>query len=73
MKAKLKNISRVSNDLEYLKEEYEKVKMWGDCPDGDLRFEPLMKVNYENGVESYISFDPIGIEWCDDVEEIKRC
>lgn len=41
---------------------------------GDMsteRFYSIHECYYEDGVESYISFDPIGIEWCDDVEEIK--
>ena len=42
MKDKLKNISKVNDDIKYLKDEYEKVKMWGNCPDGDLNFEALM-------------------------------
>ena len=42
MKDKLKNISKVNDDIKYLKDEYEKVKMWGSNPDGDLKFEVLM-------------------------------
>ena len=42
MKDKLKNISKVNDDIKYLKDEYEKVKMWGNSPDGDLKFEALM-------------------------------
>jgi hypothetical protein len=42
MKDKLKNISKVNADIKYLKDEYEKVKMWGNCPDGDLKFDALM-------------------------------
>ena len=37
MKDKLKNISKVNDDIKYLKDEYEKVKMWGNCHGGDLK------------------------------------
>ena len=43
MKDKIKKISKVSDDIKYLEGEYENVKMWGDCPDGDLKFEKLME------------------------------
>lgn len=41
MKKTLESISKLGSDINYLKEEYEKVKMWGSCPDGDLEFETL--------------------------------
>ena len=43
MKDKLAKISKINDDVKYLKDEYEKVKMWGDSPDGDLKFESLME------------------------------
>ena len=43
MDDKITKITKINADIEYLKDEYEKVKMWGNCPDGDLKFEALME------------------------------
>lgn len=41
-------ITRISNDVEYLREEYEQVKLWGSCPDGDVKFGKIASWLYEN-------------------------
>lgn len=43
MSDKISKIKKLASDADYLKEEYEKSKMWGNCPDGDLKFESLME------------------------------
>ena len=43
MKDKIFKMKKIVTDTDYLRDEYEKVKMWGDCPDGDLTFESLME------------------------------
>lgn len=51
MKDKLAKISKINDDVKYLKDEYEKVKMWGDNLDGDLKFESLMEwLSYEDNI-----------------------
>lgn len=42
MSDKISKIKKIAADTDYLKDEYEKVKMWGCCPDGDVKFESLM-------------------------------
>jgi len=37
MSDKISIMKKIVADADYLKDEYEKVKMWGDCPDGDLK------------------------------------
>lgn len=48
MKDKIKLISSLDSDLKYLSEEYDRVKLWGDNPDGDVKFERLMEWLHEN-------------------------
>ena len=43
MKDKIFKMKKIVTDTDYLRDEYEKVKMWGACPDGDLTFESLME------------------------------
>ena len=43
MKDKITKIQKINDDIKYLYDEYERVKMWGSCPDGDLKFEALME------------------------------
>ena len=43
MNDKISKIKKIAADTDYLKDEYEKVKLWGSCPDGDLKFESLME------------------------------
>jgi len=43
MTDKISKMKKIVADTDYLKDEYEKVKMWGGCPDGDLKFEKLME------------------------------
>jgi len=43
MDDKISKMKKIVNDTDYLRDEYEKVKMWGHCPDGDLKFESLME------------------------------
>lgn len=39
---KLKKMQKLTQDCDYLRDEYEQVKLWGSCPDGDVKFEKLM-------------------------------
>lgn len=41
-------ITSISSDVEYLKGEYEQVKLWGSCPDGDVKFGQIANWLYEN-------------------------
>jgi len=43
MNDKISKIKKIAADTDYLSDEYEKVKLWGSCPDGDLKFESLME------------------------------
>lgn len=43
MEDKIKLISSIDGDLAFLREEYEKTKLWGSCPDGDVKFETVME------------------------------
>jgi hypothetical protein len=43
MDDKISKMKKIVADTDYLKDEYGKVKMWGECPDGDLKFEKLME------------------------------
>ncbi len=43
MQDKIAIISKVKNDLDYLRSQYEPVKLWGSCPDGDVKFESFME------------------------------
>tara|TARA_R110002096_G_C14216228_1_gene690435 strand:- start:30 stop:212 length:183 start_codon:yes stop_codon:yes gene_type:complete len=36
-------MKKIVTDTDYLRDEYERVKMWGNNPDGDLKFESLME------------------------------
>ena len=40
---KINKISKINDDLNYLKDEYKLVQMSGCAPDGELRFEKLME------------------------------
>lgn len=39
---KINLIKRISDDVEYLKVEYDCVKIWGSNPNGDVGFNKLM-------------------------------
>ena len=43
MEDKIKIIKRLSQDADYLRNEYETIKLWGSCPDGDVKFDKLME------------------------------
>ena len=43
MSDKISKMKKIVTDTDYLKGEYEAVKLWGSCPDGDLKFEKLME------------------------------
>lgn len=43
MKEKIDNIVKVNSDLTWLKDEYEEVKLWGSCPNGDVPFESFLE------------------------------
>ena len=40
---KIDKISKINDDLNYLRDEYKLVQMSGCAPDGELRFEKLME------------------------------
>lgn len=48
MQDKIGTIGSLNSDLKYLSDEYEAVKMWGVCPDGDVRFVSIMEWLAEN-------------------------
>ena len=48
MKDKLKKITKVNNDAEYLRGEYESIKLWGSSPNGDIEFPTLLEWVTEN-------------------------
>ena len=48
MKDKLSKVTEVSKEIDYLRGEYEQIKLWGSCPDGDVTFETLMGWLLEN-------------------------
>jgi len=43
MDDKISKMKKIVADTDYLRDEYEKVKLWGSNPDGDLKFESLME------------------------------
>lgn len=45
---KIESMKRLSKDLEYLEGEYERVALWGSCPDGDVKFDKFMEWLSEN-------------------------
>ena len=45
---KINKISKINDDLNYLRDEYKLVQMSGCVPDGELRFEKLMEWLSEN-------------------------
>jgi len=48
MEDKIKIIKRLSQDAESLRNEYETIKLYGSCPDGDVKFDKLMEWLAEN-------------------------
>ncbi len=48
MNDKIKRMKTLVQDSDYLRGEYESIKLWGDCPDGDVKFERLMVWLEEN-------------------------
>lgn len=43
MKDKISEMARLVSECKYLSEEYQRVKLWGQCPDGDVCFESIME------------------------------
>ena len=43
MNGKISKMKKIVADTDYLKDQYETVKLWGKCPDGDVEFESLME------------------------------
>ena len=43
MKDKIKKMKNLIQESDYLRDEYEPVKLWGDCPDGDVKFDRMME------------------------------
>lgn len=48
MSDKIQNVINTAQELDYLKDEYKNIKLWGSCPDGDVKFNDLMKWIGEN-------------------------
>lgn len=51
MRDKIKSIKKLSDDYEYLKDEYDRIKLWGSRPDGDVKFDNLMEWLAKNAHE----------------------
>jgi len=43
MKDKMSKMKNAIQEADYLREEYEPVKLWGGCPDGDVKFDKMME------------------------------
>ncbi len=41
-------MKKLVQDSDYLNGEYESIKLWGDCPEGDVKFDRLMVWLAEN-------------------------
>ena len=48
MKDKISKMKNTIKETDYLRNEYEQIKLWGDCPDGDVKFEKIMEWLAEN-------------------------
>ena len=48
MDSKITKMKKIVDDCDYLKGEYESIKLWGDCPDGDVKFDKIMLWLAEN-------------------------
>lgn len=57
MKGKIEAIQKINDDCDYLRGEYDLIKLWGSCPDGDVKFDSLIEWLAENAdvVEHMIS------------------
>lgn len=42
MDDKIKALGKLTSDLDYLRDEYESIRIWGSCPDGDVTFNKFM-------------------------------
>lgn len=43
MEDKIKALNKLNCDLDYLRDEYETIRLWGSCPDGDVKFDKFME------------------------------
>lgn len=43
MEDKIKGLSKLNSDLDYLRNEYDELRLWGSCPDGDVKFNTFME------------------------------
>jgi len=48
MKDKISKMKNAIKETDYLRDEYNSIKLWGDNPDGDVKFEKLMEWLAEN-------------------------
>lgn len=48
MEDKIKALSKLNSDLDYLRNEYMELRLWGSCPDGDVPFNKFMEWLGEN-------------------------
>lgn len=48
MKDKIIKIKSVAQDIDYLRDEYQSIKLWGSKPDGDIEFEKIMQWIMDN-------------------------
>ena len=48
MKKKMEKIHKVESDLNYLRGEYNNITLWGNAPDGDVKFDSLIEWLAEN-------------------------
>lgn len=48
MEDKITVLNKLNVDLDYLRDEYEAIKLWGSCPNGDVTFNKFMEWLGEN-------------------------
>ena len=42
-RSKIEKIKDVNNNIEWLRDEYNSITLWGSCPDGDVKFEAFIE------------------------------
>lgn len=57
LKEKVAQVGAISKDVEYLRDQYFGMTLWGSCPDGDVKFDDLIQWLFDNqhDVEHMIS------------------
>ena len=48
MKDKITKMKELSHNVDYLRDEYEQIKLWGSFPDGAVAFEKIMQWLVDN-------------------------